>query len=158
MIVESRKIRIVLLILFFTFVGSGAFSCASQSKRPPAELEAAAFDELRAEIELVIQDPQRSAKATNLVAILQNDFALVRDSRMAARKRLDKISADYDATKSDFAAFFAQIDTENRANQKRLAKTYGELIRLTTAEEWGRLAKSQNTAMNAAITSLRSAY
>ena len=129
--------------------------CAGNDKPSPADVETAAFEELRSELRSVIKDPARSEQALAIVDDLQLTFSALRDHLFDRRVKVAKINADYDASREDAIAILNEIQDEMASNQQQISMLHRQLAKVTTSREWSKLAKTKSATMNAAIDSIR---
>jgi hypothetical protein len=130
-------------------------ACA-KNQVAPVDVEYQAFDDLRAEIRIVIDDPAREEEAIRIVNQLQEDLAALR-TRIAERKRRTReLNANYDATRAELEAFLENVATEVYQNHLRVAETHRALMSTVTAPERDAIARAHTKAMKAAITSIQS--
>ncbi|MEP4147072.1 MAG: hypothetical protein ABJL54_07600 [Halioglobus sp.] len=141
--------------LVISFILMALSGCAGKEKPSPADVETAAFEDLRSEVHSVIKDPNRSQQALALIDKLQLSFSTLRDHLNDRRARMKAVNADYDVSKEDVVSFIYEIQEEMAYNQQQISILHRQLVEVTTAKEWSQLAKSKSTAMVAAIDSIR---
>ncbi len=142
-------------VLLFAALGFAIAGCASKDDVSPAELEAQAFEDLRAEIREVIEDPVRERDAIALVNALSEDFNALREKTSERRQRVRELNADYDSTRAEFESFFNQIDKEIKSNKRRVSEMQRALFATTTPSERSTISKVHTKAMDAAIKSIQ---
>jgi len=121
----------------------------------PVEAEKEAFDDLRTQLQEVIDDSGREQAAIEVVNTLQGDLAALRASIEKRKAKLQRLNADYDTTRSEFETFLAGVEAEVRENQRRVSETHRTLINVVTADELSAVAKAHTRAMNSAIASIQ---
>ena len=129
--------------------------CAGKDRPSPTELETAAFDDLRAEIEAVVIDVDRSREALAIADQLQQEFTTLREQLLSRGEQIRLLNARYDTTRNQFKLLLDQIQADMVDNQRRISTLHRRLAEVTTAAEWRQLAKSRSASMDAAITSIR---
>ena len=128
--------------------------CAGQ-KASPIDKEVDAFDNLRTNVQDVVADLERAEQSLALVDELQREFDNIKELRLERKKRIKALNADYDASRAEFDTLLDGIAQDRLANQERVSQTYRQLLEVITTEEWAKLAKSRNKAMQAAIKALQ---
>ncbi len=124
-------------------------------KTSPIDKEVDAFDNLRTNVQDVVADPERAEQSLALVDELQREFDDIKDSRVERKKQIKALNSDYDASRAEFETLLDGIAQDRVANQERVSQTYRQLLEVITTEEWTKLAKSRNKAMQAAIKALQ---
>jgi len=131
-------------------------ACAGKKDVAPIDVERQAFDDLRAEIREVIDDPEREAQAISLTDELIADFDKLREKVSERRSRLRELNLNYDTTREEFEAFFDEVEADIQANRKRVIETERALLAAITPEERALLNKAQTSAMKAATRTIQS--
>ena len=124
------------------------------SPEATADIERQAFDDMRAEVRAIIEDPQREEAVVTLVDRLQGHYENLRATAEARRKALRALNADYDATREQFTEFLDRYNAELAGNHKAFRDSHRALVDATTAEEWSALAKSNTKSMSRLAQSL----
>ncbi len=150
-----RMINLWTVPVMFAVLLFGAAGCAG-GKDSLAEEEKQAFADVRAEIQSVVADPERAAKAIALISDVEQSFFNVRRSMNARRERFRELNADYDAARADIQAELARILSDIKANQQVVTDVHRQLVDIMTAEEWAAVQKAESKALSAAIKSLQS--
>ena len=122
------------------------WGCGGNAEAPP-DVEKQAFDDMRAEVRAIIEDPQREDLVVALVDRMQSEYQNLRDTAEARRKALRELNADYDATREQFAEYLDKYNAELVTRHKAFRESHRALIESTTAEEWSALAKSNTKSM-----------
>lgn len=122
------------------------FACGG-SPTSGGDVEKQAFDDMRAEVRRVIDDPEREASVVALVENLEEQYTVLRDTAATRRKALRELNADYDATRGQFAEFLDTHNAQLERSHKAFLESHRALIDATTAEEWSTLAKSNMKSM-----------
>lgn len=122
----------------------------------PVELERQAFDDLRDEVRLVVQDSGRETAVLGIVDELQADFIRLRELAEGRRQGLRELNADYDATRAQFETLLSEFSQQREFSHARFQATRAELKESTTPEEWSELEKASTKAMAALATRLGS--
>ena len=149
MIATSRLPAFCILITIIAFFTAG---CAGKS---PIDKEVDAFDNLRTNVQDVVADPERAEQSLVLVDELQREFDDIKELRFERKKQIKALNADYDASRAEFETLLDGIAQDRLANQERVSQTYRQLLEVITTEEWAKLAKSRNKAMQATIKALQ---
>ncbi len=150
------NMRIGIGTLALVFVAGAFAGCAGKDEIAPVDVEKQAFEDVRTEIREAIDDPAREAETIRLVGVLEQDLAALRSSVTARKARARELNANYDATRAEFEAFHAKMETEVRDNRLRVSKTHQALLATVTAEERSAIAKTHTKAMNAAVKTIQS--
>ena len=120
------------------------------------DIERQAFDDMRAEVREIIEDPAREESVVELVNRLQEEYANLRKSAETRRHALRALNADYDATREQFAEFLDKYNAELESSHRAYRESHRTLVEATTAEEWDALAKSNTKSMGKLAQSLSS--
>ena len=139
--IPVKKWMTVLLLLGSTLV---LIDCTSMSGKESAAPTADWFHSLRDSVLDNVKDKERIRKSIALInqadqAVLQ----YVSEAEENAR-RLSELNADYDATREDFAAAFADVDASNRSIKKLLLGLRGDLVAVVEPDEWKSFEFSQS--------------
>ena len=121
----------------------------------PADVKKQAFDDLRAQVRVVITDEQREDQAIAMVGELQVTFEAIIKRRLRRAEQANALNANYDATRADFRELYDDIKTEAETNQQELSRIHRNLVNVTSDQEWAQLSKSHSKAMDAAINALQ---
>lgn len=131
-------------------------ACAGKNKASAIDIEQEAFDDLRAEIREVIDDPFREMEALSLTDELIEALDQLRARVTERRRRLTALNANYDATREDFEAFFDEVETDIQLHRVDAIESERALLHVLTDEERRKLEKVQTKAMRAATRSIQS--
>ena len=140
----------VLSLIFILVAGCGG------TPPDPVDLEQQAFDDLRGEVRLVVEDGGRETAVLAIVDELQADFVRLRELAEGRRQGLRELNADYDATRAQFEVLLAEFSEQRQASHARFKATREALRESTTPEEWSELEKASTKAMTALATRLGS--
>ena len=113
----------------------------------PESVEKEGYEDMRAAIVDVVQDPARQKEGLGLLEGHQNDFTKLREAVQVRRTELRRLNADYDATREQFHEFIKKYDAEIKAARKRATKSRTAFVAATTPEEWDALTKADSKAM-----------
>jgi hypothetical protein len=147
---SDRIIRLCMLLSMLAVAGG----CAKNDVTP-VELEEQAFAEYRAEIGIVIDDPQRQAAALALLDELIADLHKLRDVAAKRVQHTRELNADYDSTREQFETFLAGITAEIALSREQASDRYRELMAISTPEELAALEKVSSKAMQATVKSIQ---
>ena len=91
-------------------------ACASKDDVTAVDVEKQAFEDLRAGISDIIDDPARRAEAIGLVGVLEQDLEALRKSIAERKTRARELNANYDTENIDtiWNRYFAVRDNYNR--------------------------------------------
>ena len=130
-----------ILFLLFLIAGCGG--------TPPDadEVERQAFDDLREEIRLTIDDADREGAVLTIVDQLQVDFVNVRRLAEQRRESLRALNSNYDATREQFEEMLAEFGQQREEGHARFQESRKAFRDATTPEEWARLEKASTKAM-----------
>lgn len=146
-----RHLMVILSLLAMAIAG-----CGGKSNVSPVDHEQQAFDDLRAEIRIAINDEERAAKAIAIVDELAEELESLRRKKTERREHNRKLNANYDTTRAEFDAFVNVSNVEIRLNQQRILEIRGAFIAITTPEEWNQISDARTEAIKAAIKSTQS--
>ncbi len=121
----------------------------------PVDVEKQAFEDLRTQLGVAIDDPAREAEAIRLVGELETGLEALRSSVAERKARVRELNADYDTPRAEFEAYIAKIEAEVRDNRDRVSKTHRAFRATVTAEEGSAIKKTHTSAMKAAIKSIQ---
>lgn len=129
-------------------------ACAGM-KKSPEDKKKEAFDDFRAKVADVIDDPEREGQAIALVTDMQKNFFDVRDANAKTLVEARKLYADYDASREDFEAFIEESVVRVRSQQRDVVDANRQLRTIVTEEEWDAIDKSRSRALMAAVKAIR---
>jgi len=148
-------IRTAKLSAFYTLITIIALFTVGCAGKSPIDKEVDAFDNLRTNVHDVVADPERAEQSLALVDELQREFDDIKELRVERKKQIKALNADYDASRAEFETLLDGIAQDRVANQERVSQTYRQLLEVITTEEWAKLAKSRDKAMQAAIKAMQ---
>ncbi|MCP4266571.1 MAG: hypothetical protein GY777_13525 [Candidatus Brocadiaceae bacterium] len=125
--------------------------CTSGNKN----VEKEAFDNFRAEIRTVISDPDRQAKALEIVDKLIEELQSLHAKKVERLAQSRKLNANYDTTMAEYQAFIHEQNVEYRHSQQRILDNRTAFIAITTPEEWDQLLSVRDNSITAAIKAVR---
>ena len=132
------------------------FVACAKVEVAPVDIEKQAFEDLRADIREVIDDPAREAEAIRLVGVLKQDLADLRTRVTERKRRARELNANYDTPRAEIEAFLAGIEVEVQDHKRLVSETHRALLANVTAEERSAIAKAHTKAMNASIMTIQS--
>jgi len=127
--------------------------CASKKQSPLDKMDAA-FDDVRAEVQSVVTDPERAAQADELIHQLQQTYTSTTKSIQLRKDRLRELDEDYDASRTDMEEQLELILTDLQANQQTVLKISDEMFSVLTNEERAEIGKARSKALNAAVAAM----
>lgn len=130
--------------------------CAGNSDVSLVDVEKQAFDDLRSEIRITIDDTGRETRAIELVDELAKELESLRQLKAERQDQGRRLNAKYDTTRAEFDAFISETSAKIRLNQQRILNLRGAFIATTTAEEWDQIFDARTDAISAAIKSTHS--
>jgi len=144
-----------MIALILLAAGSG---CASKDKDKPSftDIETQAFNDLQAEIRIVIVNKEHADQVIAITDELKASFDELRVHLAERSGKLQTLNADYDAPKEDFITLFDNIQKDIARNQKITSKLHRQMKEVTTDKEWQALKKLRNSTMEAIINSIQS--
>jgi hypothetical protein len=151
----TNAIRICTAVALLAAITLSTTGCAGK-KASPIEIEKQAFDDVRAEIQSVVTDPERAAKASELVSAIEQSFVDTKNNVATRKAHLIELNADYDASRADIEADFHLIAADIEANRQQISSIHRQWREILTAEEWDEIEKARSEALEAAIKTLRS--
>ncbi|TDJ43864.1 MAG: hypothetical protein E2O51_07445 [Gammaproteobacteria bacterium] len=146
-----RHMLVISSLLAMLFVG-----CAGQGGVNLADVEKQAFDDLRSEIRIAINDAERETKAITLVDELSEELESLRSLKTISREQGRRLNANYDTTRAEFDVFISASNVEIRLTQQRILEKRVAFIAITTLEEWNQIFNARTNAISAAIESIQS--
>jgi len=120
------------------------------------DVEKEAFDDLRSQVRMVVDDPDREALAVEIVDSLAESLDDLRESISHRKQKARDLNADYNAARSQFEQLLADINADIRANKEGISAKHRALRKAVTSEEWDDLTKASTDAMSAAVKSMQS--
>ncbi|MCZ6498211.1 MAG: hypothetical protein O6765_05755 [Gammaproteobacteria bacterium] len=120
------------------------------------DVEKQAFDDLRSEIRIAINDAERETKAITLVDELAEELESLRSLKTKSREQGRRLNANYDTTRAEFDVFISASNVEIRLTQQRILEKRVAFIAITTLEEWNQIFNARTNAISAAIESIQS--
>ena len=148
----TRKLTGLIALAAIMLMSSG---CGGGSSLSQPDLVDIAFDDLRSQVEQVIEDAERERVAVELVSRLERDYEALYDRVAERRTRVRALNADYDAPREAFVALTDQLEAEIRTARRTAGATHRELVAAMTSEEWAAVAKANTRAMKAAVDALQ---
>ena len=142
-------------LLVFTALLFGSAGCAGSKQSPDDEAQLA-FDDLRAEMQSVVADPERAAQAVALVSELEENFVHVRQIIRARRAEFTVLYADYDSTRADIDMALDEILSDTKSNREVISRVDRQLLDILTAEERDAVQRKHSDALVAAVRALES--
>jgi Sec7-like guanine-nucleotide exchange factor len=91
----NRIISLSSAIVVLAATALGAAGCASKNESP-FDIEKQAFDDVRAEIQSIVSDPERAEKAIDLATALEQSIDDTKKDVEARRAKIRELNADYD--------------------------------------------------------------
>ena len=147
---SAIRLRPIVLVLLAIFCLAG---CAGKGQSP-LEKMAEAFADLRAEVQVVVADPERAAQANILIDQLQQTYTDNADSVESRKDRLRELNEDYDSSRTAMDEQLELIIADLGANQQVVLAIAKQMSALLTPEEKDELAKARSKALNAAIKAM----
>ena len=135
---------------------SSVTACAGNDKASAIDVEQEAFDDLRAAIREVVDDPFREMEALTLTNELIEALGHLRGRVTERRQRVIALTENYDTTREEFEVFLDEIETEIQVNRIDVVESERALIATLTPDERSSLEKVQSKAMKAAIRTVQS--
>jgi len=146
-----RHLVVISSLLAMLFTG-----CTGNGDVSLVDVEKQAFDDLRSEIRIAIDDPERETRAIALVDELAEELESLRRKKAERQEQGRKLNANYDTTRAEFDAFTNASNVDIRRNQQRILEKRKAFIEITTPEEWNQLFDARTEAIAAAIKSAQS--
>jgi len=151
----NRLGKISQIVFLYLSIGMVAAACAGKDKPSPADVQTEAFNNLRAEVEAIVSDQDRSDQAVEIINELESVFHDMAVHLVERSTRAAALNADYDTSREDIEEAYAVIQEDVVSNQRRVSEIHRQLVIVTTPEEWVELSKSRDAAMDAAIQSIQ---
>ena len=148
----SRNLVAVSLFITFAMLAS---SCAARNDVPPVEVEKQAFEDLREQIRLAVDSPDRERDAIALINEFEKDLAELRAVVSKRREKMIELNANYDTPRADFDRYMNEISSEITENKRELMDTHRVFRSVLTPDELDAIAKSHTRAMNAAVVTIQ---
>jgi hypothetical protein len=148
----SNKFAVLILVVALFVLGA----CASKEDVAPTDVEKQAFEDLRAEIRVAVEDPERAESAVRIVSTLEQELVQLRESVAARRQRVLDLNRDYDTPRSEFESYFEDVNSEILKKKQRAVESYRELSSYMTDDEMDAIEKTQTKAMKAAASTIQS--
>lgn len=145
-----RHMLVIASLLAILFVG-----CAGQGGVNLVDVEKQAFDDLRSEIRIAINDAERETKAIAVVDELAEELESLRSLKTKSREQGRRLNANYDTTRAEFDALISASNVEIRLTQQRILEKRVAFIAITTLEEWNQIFNARTNAISAAIEAIQ---
>jgi hypothetical protein len=126
-----------------------AAGCATTP--PLRDAADSAFDELRTQLRAEITGSARRDQLLAYVDALENLMILAVEEQRAANAELRALHANYDTTTEAFTAVFQRLNEQKSSRRQRLVEIAAEARALTTSEEWKRINRFKQLALEAAL-------
>ncbi len=130
-------------------------ACGGKDAVAPENVEKEAYEDLRAAIVEVVEDPDRQKEILGLVEDYQRDFKKLREAVQMRRMELRHLNADYDATREQFHEFIEKYDAEVITARKTVSESRRAFVESTTPEEWDSLMKVDSKAIKKMVGVIR---
>ena len=131
-----------------------ALAGCSRLKETPEEKMLAAFADARDEVQEVVADSDRAARADGLILQLQERFSITTRNVRSHKDRLIELNADYNASRDAMAEQLELIVQELQGNQKDVLALGKELNALLTPEEREEISKARSKALDSAVRAI----
>jgi parvulin-like peptidyl-prolyl isomerase len=131
-------------------------ACAGKDDVAPVDTDKQAFEDLRAELNTAIDDPERAEHAVRIVTVLEQDLAELRQRVTTRKQRVLALNAAYDTPRSEFDAYFEKVRLEILKSKQRAVEAREELLSYMTEEELESISRSQSKAMKSIVKSIQS--
>ena len=128
--------------------------CAGKGDVSAVDVEKQALDDLRSEIRIAIDDPERETRAIAVVDGLADELDSLRLLGAQRQEQSKKLYANYDTTRAEFDTFASTSNEDIRLSQQRIVEKRKALIEVTTPEEWDQIADARSEAIDAAFKSI----
>ncbi len=151
----TNAIKLCTTVALLAAITLSATGCTGKNESP-LDIKKQAFDDVRAEIQSVVTDPERSARASELVSAIELSLVEIKNKVATRKSHFIELNADYDASRADMEADLDQIAVDIKANRQQISSIHRQLRDILTAEEWGELEKARSKALEAAFKTLRS--
>ena len=148
---NSRRTGISLPLLLALMLAA----CGGKDAVAPENVEKEAYEDLRAAIVEVIEDPDRQKEILDLVEDYEREFTKLREAVQVRRMELRHLNADYDATREQFHDFIEKYDAEVIIARKTVSESRRAFVESTTPEEWDSLMKVDSKAIKKMIGVIR---
>jgi len=136
-------------------VTTAVAACGGKDNVSPVDTESQAFDDLRDEVRLVVEDPAREAQAILLVDALEHDFLALSSVLKKRSSRTRELNADYDTTRAVFDAHLKSAQAELRKSRRNVTRTQLALRDALSSAEREQIDKAHSKAMTATIKSMQ---
>ena len=150
----NRLQRLSIALVMLVATALLAAGCARNKANPDDEAREA-FDDVRAELVTVVEDPERQSQALALLDQLQAIHRESNENIDLHRVELRRINADYDATPEQLRAEFDRFNALVKQNNQQIWQVREQFAALLTAEEWDELEKRRTKALDATYRALK---
>jgi len=137
-------------------LGISIAGCAGKNDVTPVEAQKQAFDDLRSEIRIAIDDAERETKAIDIVEQMAVRFVSLRTDREERQAQFKKLNASYDTTRAEFDVFIEESNANIYRNHQQLLENRQALMSITTPEEWTQILDARTAAIDAAFKAYHS--
>jgi hypothetical protein len=108
------------------------------------------FDSLRTEIVEQVAEPERAAQMQIATQTMESAMLELVELAKEGQEAIKSLMADYESTRADFEALFADFLEQRRPLTERMLDAQLELKDLATDEEWKSLAKKTQKVISQA--------
>jgi len=122
-------------------------SACSGNPTAPGDIEKQAFDEMRAEVQDIVDNSEREATLVGLVDQLEADYAELLTRTKSRRHKLRELNANYDASREEFDALLAEVGGQLEQSRRKFTESHRSLVEATTPDDWSAIEKSNTKSM-----------
>ena len=126
-------------------------ACGGKGAVAPEDVEKEAFEDMRAAIVEVVEDPDRQKEILGLAHEHHKELIRLREAVQVRRTELRHLNANYDATREQFHEYVEKYDAEIRVAREWATKSRKAFVQATTQDEWDALTKADSKAMKKMI-------
>ena len=125
-------------------IGVLAIGIAGCKSLTPEESTAAGFNEVKASVKTVVEDPARAEQLLALIAEFEKDLDQHREEAKLLGAVLLALNADYNATREDMEHAYDAYEREAEAIGQTIIKAIRDMKALTTPEEWTQISATKH--------------
>jgi hypothetical protein len=126
-------------------------------KASPQDDQAKAFNELKAQLTLVVEDKVRAGVALKFIDELEVDVKQLLGAISKRKQGFEDLNANYNTTREEFSVFFNAINNNIQLRSKEITTKYRRMQKLLTSAEQKQLNKYNSNLVKSFINVLEAA-
>lgn len=140
-----HRLRVLLLV----WISVISLSACAGGKTSPAEEIQQAFADVRAEVQVTVDDAERADRAVEILNDMQSQFLAAQKRAAQHKVQLRALNANYDTSREEFDAGLQALLQDAKDNRQAVGKLRRQLLQQFTSSEWGEIEKARSKAVDA---------